>query len=267
MSEIHFSAVIDKTAQLADDVVIGPNCVVEKGVELGQGCILDANVVISKDVIIGSNNVFYAGCTIGKNPQILGLRMDGDYGKLKIGNGNTIREQVTIHPSMHPDKFTVLGNDNMIMIGVHIGHDCILEEKIVISNESQISGHCKIETGVWLSGNVQLHQFVTLGKWCYAAGFAGINHDVPPFVIVSDHYPPEVRSVNKRGLARAGLGQQQQQAISDAFKKIFRNGGPLLENAKQLIQQPGLDDNARAMAETIINSSKHRFGRYLETFR
>ena len=267
MSKVHPSAVIDKTAQLADDVVVGPNCVIEEGVRLGCGCILDANVVIAKDVIAGGNNIFYAGCVIGRNPQVLELGMDGEFGKLEIGNGNTIREQVTIHPSTHPDKFTTIGNDNMIMIGVHIGHDCIFEDKIVISNYSQISGHCKIETGVWLSGNVQLHQFVTLGKWCYAAGFAGVNHDVSPFVIVSGHYPPEVRMINKRGLTRAGLNEQQQQAIYDAFKKIFRNEGPLLENAKKLAQQPGLDDNVRAMTDMIINSSKHRFGRYRETFR
>ena len=73
--------------------------------------------------------------------------------------------------------------------------------------------------------------------------------------------------INKRGLTRAGMDEQQQKAICDAFKKMFRNEGPLLENAKQFIQQTGLDDNVRAMAETIINSSKHRFGRYLETFR
>jgi UDP-N-acetylglucosamine acyltransferase len=267
MSKVHPSAVIDKTAQLADNVVVGPNCVIEEGVRLGPGCILDANVVIAKDVIAGSNNIFYASCVIGRNPQILGLDMDGEFGKLKIGDGNIIREQVTIHPSMHSEKFTTIGNDNMIMIGVHIGHDCIVENKIVISNYSQISGHCKIETGVWLSGNVQLHQFVTLGKWCYATGFAGVNHDVPPFVIVSGHYPPEVRTINKRGLSRAGLDEQQQQAIFEAFKKIYRNGGPLLENAKELAQQPELDDNVRAMADTIINSSKHRFGRYRETFR
>ena len=267
MSKIHQSAIIDKTAQLAADVVVGPHCVIEKGVRLGTGCVLDANVIIAQDVIIGSSNIFYAGSVIGRNPQILGLRMDGDFGKLQIGNGNTIREQVTVHPSMDKESFTTIGNDNMLMIGVHIGHDCILEDKIVISNDSQISGHCKIETGAWLSGNVQLHQFVTLGKWCYAAGFAGINHDVPPFVIVSGHYPPEVRTINKRGLVRAARDDQQQQAVADAFKKIFRNGGPLLENAKQLVQQPDADDNVRAMAETIINSSKHRFGRYRETFR
>ncbi len=267
MSKIHSSAVIDKTAQLADDVVVGPNCVIEGGACLGPGCVLDANVVIAKNVIIGSNNIFYASCVIGRNPQILGLGMDGDFGKLEIGNGNIIREQVTIHPSVHPEKNTIIGNENMIMIGVHIGHDCIFEDKVVISNYSQISGHCKIETGVWLSGNVQLHQFVTLGKWSYAAGFAGINHDVPPFVIVSGHYPPQIRVINKRGLDRAGLDEQQQKAISDAFKKIFRNGGPLLENAKELSQQPGIDENVHAMADTIINSSKHRFGRYRESFR
>lgn len=185
MSKIHSSAIIDKTAELADDVVVGPYCLIEDGVRIGSGCILDANVVIGKDVIIGSNNIFYTTCVIGRNPQVLGLGMDGEFGKLEIGNGNIIREQVTIHPSIHSEKLTTIGDDNMLMIGVHIGHDCVLEDKIVISNYSQISGHCKIETGAWLSGNVQLHQFVTLGKWCYAAGFAGVNHDIPPFVIVS----------------------------------------------------------------------------------
>ena len=153
------------------------------------------------------------------------------------------------------------------MIGVHIGHDCILEDKIVMSNYVQVSGHCKIETGVWLSGVVLLHQFVTVGKWCYAAGLAGIKRDVPPFLIVSGHYPLRVRGVNKRGLARAGLSEQQQQKITEAYRKLYRQGGTLLENAKALEQEDGLDENVRAMLEAIIRSSEQRFGRYLEKFR
>ena len=74
---------------------------------------------------------------------------------------------------MHHDALTKIGNSNLIMVGVHIGHDCILEDKIVLSNFTQISGHCKIGMGVWLSGVVLLHQFVTVGRWCYAAGLDG----------------------------------------------------------------------------------------------
>jgi UDP-N-acetylglucosamine acyltransferase len=259
--------VVSKEAHLADGIVIGPNCVIDRDVSIGAGTVLDANVVISKGVEIGQNNHFFPNCAIGGRPQLLSLGADDEIGGLVIGDNNIIREQVTIHPSIYPGQFTKIGNDNLLMIGVHIGHDCILEDKIVMSNYVQVSGHCRIETGVWLSGVVLLHQFVTVGKWCYAAGLAGINRDIPPFLIVSGHYPPRIRGVNKRGLVRAGLSKQQQQKITEAYRKLYRQGGALQENAKALEQEDGLDENVRAMLESIIRSGEQRFGRYLEKFR
>ena len=267
MIHVHPSAVLDKEAHLADGVTIGPNCVIDSGVSIGLGTVIGANVVIGRNVRIGRNNRFFANCTIGGQPQVLGLNSDAEIGGLLIGDNNTIREQVTIHPSTYPGKFTKIGNDNLLMIGVHIGHDCVLEDKIVMSNYVQISGHCKIETGVWLSGMVLLHQFITIGRWCYAAGLAGINHDVPPFLIVSGHYPPRIRGVNKRGMARAGLSEKQQQKILETYKKLYRQGGTLLENAKALAQEDGLDENVKAMIDAITKSSEQRFGRHLEKFR
>lgn len=268
MKQIHPAAVIEDGSLLEDGVVIGPNCFVGAGTTIGQGSVLEANVVIEKNVRIGKCNHFFSNCVIGGQPQILNLSPDAKLGGLVIGDNNTIREQVTIHPSMHADGFTKIGNNNLLMIGVHVGHDCVIEDKTVLSNFTQISGHCKIETGVWLSGVVLLHQFVTIGKWCYAAGMAGINRDVPPFLIVSGHYPPVVRGVNKRGLARAGLDQKQQKAILDAYKRLYRDDKtPLLQKAKQMAEETGLDGNVRDMLDAIIKSSGHRFGRYLETFR
>ena len=267
MSEIHPSAVVHKDAELADEVTVGPNCVIGGGVSIGAGTELGANVVIDGDVRIGQNNHFFANCVIGGIPQVLGLDSDSEVGGIIIGDGNTIREQVTIHPSICPGKFTKVGNDNLLMVGVHIGHDCTLEDKTVLSNYVQLSGHCRIETGVWFSGIVALHQFVTIGRWSYAAGLAGINHDIPPFLIVSGHYPLRIRGVNERGMRRAGLNEQQQQKISEAYRKLYRSGGALLENAKALAADDGIDENVRAMVDMIIKSSEHRFGRYLETFR
>jgi UDP-N-acetylglucosamine acyltransferase len=267
MMKVHKSAVVDKKADLANDVVVGPNCVIDEGVTIDSGTVLDANVVIGKNVQIGKNNSLYANCAIGRNPQLLGMDEKSKIGGLVIGDNNIIREQVTIHPSIYPSRLTRIGNENLLMVGVHIGHDCQLEDKIVLSNYTQISGHCRLENGVWLSGVVAVHQFVTIGKWCYAAGFAGINHDVPPFVIVSGHYPPIVRAVNKRGMYRAGLNPQQQENIMTGFKRLYRTPGPLLSNAKALAAQDGLDENVRAMVDAIIKSSKHRFGRYLELSR
>jgi len=266
-AKIHPSAVIAKSARLGPDVVVGPHCVIGEDVVIGEGTVLDANVAIGRGVRLGKRNQLYSCCVIGRTPQLLGLDPEAKIGGLEIGDDNTIREHVTIHPSIYPDTSTVVGNQNLLMVGVHLGHDCVLEDKIVISNYSQISGHCKIETGVWLSGMVAVHQFVTFGKWCYAAGFSGVNHDVPPFVIISGHYPPEVRSVNKRGLNRAGFSQDQQNRITEAFKRIYRGEGPLLDRVRELAAEDGLDENVRAMIESIMKSSEHRFGRYLESMR
>lgn len=267
MTQIHPSAVIDKDAKLGDDVIVGPNCVLHSGVSVGSGTILEANVVIHKNVTLGRNNHLFPSCVIGCRPQVLRLGGDSEIGALVIGDCNVIREQVTIHPGMHPGSSTKIGNENLLMVGVHLGHDCIVEDKIVLSNYVQIGGHCKIEMGAWLSGLAASHQFVTIGKWCYIAGLAGLNRDVPPFLTVSGHYPPRVRAVNQRGMDRAGLSESQQQNIFEAFRKLYRQGGTLLENAKTLACRQDIDENVRAILDSITNSSKHQFGRHLETFR
>jgi len=268
MKQVHSTAVIEDGAIIQDGVVIGPHSFVGSGTSVGEGTVLEANVVIDKNVRIGKRNHLFPNCVVGGQPQILNLGPDAKIGGLVIGDDNTIREQVTIHPSMHHGAFTKIGNSNLIMVGVHIGHDCILEDKIVLSNLTQISGHCKIETGVWLSGVVLIHQFVTVGRWCYAAGLTGINKDVPPFLMVSGHYPLEVRGINKRGFKRAGLNEKQQKAIYDAYKRLYRDDKtPLLLKAKEMAKEKGLDENVRDMVDTILKSSEHRYGRYLEKFR
>lgn len=267
MSQIHPSAVVNPEADLADDVIVGPNCVIESKVSIGAGSELGPNVVIDKNVRIGKNNRFFANCVIGSRPQLLRLEPDTEIGGLLIGDGNIFHEQVTIHPSIYPNEQTEIGNENFLMVGVHIGHDCILEDKIVMSNYVQIGGHCKIETGAWLSGLAASHQFVTIGRWCYVAGLAGINRDIPPFLIISGHYPQKVRGVNERGMQRAGMNEQQKDNICQAYKKLYRQGSVLLENAKALAQEDGLDENVRAMIDVITKSGEHRFGRYREKCR
>jgi len=264
---IHPTAVVAQSAKVGSNVVIGPYTVIDEGAVIGDNTVLDTHVVIGKDTIIGKNNRIFAGTVIGRPPQILGLGDDTKTGGLMIGDNNIIREYVTIHPSMHPEENTIVGNNNLLMINVHLGHDCVLENNIVISNCTQIYGHCKVEMGAWLSGMVAVHQFVTIGKWCYAAGYTGINHDIPPFVIVSGHYPPEIRAINKRGLTRAGLTSEQQSGVMDAFKFIWRNSGPILEHVKELAEQDGLDESVKAIIESLTNSSKQRFGRHLELYR
>ena len=267
MAKIHPTAVVDKDAQLADDVVIGPLCVVGRGVSIGAGTVLEAQVVIADGVTIGQGNWLYPHCVIGCCPQVLGFDPSSPIGGLVIGDRNVIRENVTIHPSRYEDANTEIGSENLIMIGTHIGHDCILENRIVLSNSVQVGGHGKVEEGAWVSGVAGMHQFVTVGRWCFVAGLAGLTHDMPPFMMVSGHYPAGVRGVNKRGLTRAGLNEEQQEAIQEAYRRLYREPGPLLPKAQAMAQEDGLDENVRAIVDAILRSNEHRFGRYLETLR
>ncbi|MFC1764025.1 acyl-ACP--UDP-N-acetylglucosamine O-acyltransferase [Planctomycetota bacterium] len=266
-TKIHPSAVVDKEAVLADDVVIGPNCVVEARAHIGVGTVLEAGAVVCSDTVLGQQNHLHAHCIVGGKPQILGHGPHDPVGRLAVGDRNVFREHVTVHRSMHTDKSTVVGNQNLLMVGSHIGHDCILEDQIVISNACLLGGHCKVEAGVWISGMSGAHQFVTLGKWSYLAGMTAVTHDVPPFLIVSGNYPMRVRGVNTRGVRRAGLDAEVEKQINLAYRTLYRKGGALLENAQSLDAQENLDENVRAIVESVQCSSKHRFNRYLETFR
>ncbi|MBP7050744.1 MAG: acyl-ACP--UDP-N-acetylglucosamine O-acyltransferase [Phycisphaerae bacterium] len=267
MAIIHPTAVVEENARLADDVVVGPYCTIGGGVSIGAGTVLEARVIVTGNTTIGQRNHFYPNSMIGCNPQILGMGPGDEAGALVMGDRNVVRENVTIHVSKHAGTATRVGSDNLLMVGSHIGHDAIIEDKIVLSNLVQIGGHVKIETGAWFSGLAASHQFVTIGRWSYIAGLAGLTHDIPPYLMVSGHYPHRVRGVNKRGMNRAGLSEEQQERIFDAYRFLYRHGSTLLNNAKELAAQNGLDENVRAMVDAIFRSNEHRFGRYLESLR
>lgn len=267
MAILHPTAVVEENVQLADDAVIGPYCVVGRGVSIGAGTVLDARVVVTGNTTIGRQNHFFPNSMIGCHPQILGMDPGVKMGALVIGDRNVVRENVTIHVSKHEGAATRIGSDNLLMVGSHVGHDAVLEDKIVLSNLVQIGGHVKIETGAWFSGLAASHQFVTIGRWSYIAGLAGLTHDVVPFLIVSGHYPPRVRGVNKRGMHRAGLTEEQQERICEAYRLLYRQGTALLTNAQELAARDGLDENVRAMLDSIFQSTRHRFGRYRESRR
>jgi UDP-N-acetylglucosamine acyltransferase len=267
MATVHPTAILGKNVQLDESVVIGPYCVLGNDISIGAGTILYSHVVVADHVTIGQGNHLYPTCAIGCCPQVLGMTAATSLGRVIIGDRNMIRESVTIHPSRHEGGVTQIGSDILLMVGSHVGHDCVVGDKVVLSNYVQIAGHVTIETGAWFAGMAGSHQFVTIGRWSFIAGLGGITRDVPPFLIMSGHYPARVRGVNKRGLLRAGLSQQQQDDLYAAYKRLYRRGSTLLANARELAAQDGLDENIRHLVESICNSHQHRFGRYRESFR
>jgi UDP-N-acetylglucosamine acyltransferase len=268
VTQIAPTAVVDKTAQLGEDVSIGPGCVIGPNVALGDGSELRANVYIAHDTILGRNNLVYANCVLGEEPQIVGaLEIDT---KLIIGDNNTFRENVTINAgSSRGQGRTVVGNNNYFMIGSHLGHDCEVEDDCMIGNYVQMAGHIKLERNVWLNGFTAAQPFVTIGRFTYTAGMSTVHHDLPPFVRAGGVYPCEVRGLNVIGLQRAGFAELSIQELMKAFRYIFRRRGEksIAQAVEDLANENGLDENVRYLLDSLQRSHQHRSGRYRELSR
>jgi len=268
LTKIAPTAIVDKTAQLGRDVVIGPGCVIGAGVVIGDGCRFQANGIVEPGVVMGRNNRIHAHCVLGDLPQILGCEKAET--QLLIGDDNVFRENVTIHRgSPHGGGQTIIGNQNYFMVGSHLGHDCQVEDQVVVSNYTQISGHVKLERKVWLSAILGIHQFVTVGRFSYIAGLSGVTHDVPPFVRVAGSYPCEVRGLNLIGLQRAGFSPETIRALVDAYRRLYmdRKGKSLASVVAEMLAQKDLDENVAYLLNSLQRSTQHRFNRYRESLR
>lgn len=220
MPDIHPTAIVDSNAQLADDVVIGPYCIVDAGVRLGSGCILKGHVHLIGLLEAGSNNVFHSGCVIGDAPQ--DLKYKGDPTRLRIGSGNTFREHVTVHRSNKVEGETVLGDGNFLMANAHVGHDCVLGNQNILANGVLLAGHVEIADQTFISGNCLVHQFTRIGRLALMQGGAGISKDLPPFTIARG--VNHIAGLNTIGLRRAGMNAQTRLQLRQAYHALFRNG-------------------------------------------
>ena len=218
-NSIHPSAIIDPNAQLGDNISIGPYCVIGANVTIGDDCTLHSHVVIDGNTTIGSGNKFFPFSSVGTAPQ--DLKYNGEPTKLVIGDNNTIREQVTINPGTVGDKsLTQIGNNNLLMIGVHIAHDCVLGNHNVLANNATMAGHVKIGNHVVIGGLSAAHQFVRIGDHAMIGGMSGVENDVIPYGLVMGERA-RLAGLNLVGLDRRGFEKSDIQILMKAFKQIF----------------------------------------------
>ncbi len=265
-STIHPTAVIDSTAELDDDVFVGPGCVIGPRVRIGSGSELLNHVTIQSDTTIGSNNRFYPFSVVGADPQ--DKKFDGERTTLSIGDDNLIREHVTIHRGTgNGGGKTVIGSDNLLMVGSHVAHDCHLGDDIVIANQVMLAGHIVIDDGASIGGGAGVHHFATIGRCSFVAGLARVTRDVPPFMLVEGQ-PAEVRSANVIAMRRRGYADQDIEAIKEAYKRLFRdNGGAMLDRVETLLAECAGINAIVHLCESIKLSSEGRHGRGREAMR
>lgn len=235
-AKIHPLSQVAATAELGDNVVIGPFCVVGPNVVIGDGTELISHVTIVGDTIIGRDNRIYPGAVIGAEPQ--DLSYDGSPTRVEIGDGNVIREGVTINrATTKEDGVTRIGNHNYLMSCCHVAHDCKLGNHIVLANSALLGGHVHIQDHAIVSGNVGIHHFATVGRLAFVGGQSRIVRDVPPFMIV-DGNPSCVRCVNVLGLRRHGMTGEQIGALTEAHRLIYR-ARMQLDDAAELLKKHG----------------------------
>lgn len=215
------TAVVDPRARLGKNVRVGHFCVIGPDVTIGDGTIVESHVVITGIVSIGSDNQIFPGCVIGAPPQDLGY--SGASTRVTIGDGNIIRENCTINRATEKeDGVTRVGNDNFLMTGTHVAHDCHLGDRIVVANNAMFGGHVHIANDVTIAGGVGVNHFASIGQLSYVSAMSRVLHDVPPFMVV-DGQPSKPRAANTVGLRRHDFPEEDIEAVSKAFKLLYRN--------------------------------------------
>lgn len=248
MARIHPGAIVDPRAELDDTVEVGPYSIIGAGVRIGAGTRVGPHVVIEGATTIGRDNRIHPFASIGAAPQ--DKKYGGEPTALEIGDRNTLRECVTINRgTVQHRAVTRLGSDNWIMAYVHVAHDCIVGDQVVIANGTNLAGHVEIGDWVILGGATQVHQFCKIGAHAMTGTGTIVLHDIPPYVMASGN-TASAHGINTEGLRRRGFEAGRIETLRRAYKVLYKSGATLQQARETLhaMLEPsaGLDERERA---------------------
>ncbi len=248
MPSIHPTAVVDPHAELDSGVEIGPYSVIGPEVRIGAGSCIGPHVVIEGRTTIGRSNRIFQFASIGAMPQ--DKKYAGEPTALEIGDGNTIRECVTINRGTVQDRgVTRLGNDGWIMAYVHVAHDCAIGDHVIVANSTNLAGHVVIGDWVILGGATQVHQFCKIGAHAMTGVGTVLLHDLPPYVMASGN-TAAAHGINAEGLRRRGFDALRIDALRRAYRTLYRSGSTLQQAREALRSAIGeLQGPAHAQAQ------------------
>ena len=218
---IHPLAAVSPAASIGSNVHIGPFCVVEPHVTIGDGCSLESHVVLKNGTTLGRNNQICTGVVLGGFPQH--VDKPEQPGTLRIGDGNTFRENATAHRAMAAGHETKIGDNNFVMVNAHVAHDCCLGNHVILTNNVMLAGHVTVEDRAYIGGAAAVHQFCRVGRLAMVGGQAHLVKDTPPFVTI-DGQSSMVVGLNQVGLRRAGHDLAAIRQLKAAYRLIYRSG-------------------------------------------
>ena len=228
---IHKTAIIDSKAKISSNIKVGPYTIIGPHVEIDDDVVIQSHVNITGHTIIGKNNRIYPMASIGSDPQ--DLKYKGEKTTLMIGANNTIREHVTINTgTIQGGGITKVGSNNLIMIGAHIAHDCIIGDNIVMANNSAVAGHAQIEDFVIIGAKCGIQQFTRIGKMAMIGGMTAVSRDVIPYGLSTGNRN-FLNGINVIGLRRDKVQNKEIIVLTEAYKEIFKSKN-LSENLSKL---------------------------------
>jgi UDP-N-acetylglucosamine acyltransferase len=253
-AQIHSTALISPLAELAADVRVGPYSVIDSEVTIEQGTVIGSHVVVHGPTHVGKDNRIYDFSAIGGDPQ--DKKYAGEHTRLEIGDGNTIREYCTLNRGTLQDGgVTRIGNDNWLMAGVHVAHDCQLGDHIIMANNATLAGHVRMHDYVICSGFAGLHQYCQIGAHSFLGAGVKINRDVPPYIMVVGD-PGSPRGINSEGLKRRGFSAEQIRNLKEAYRILYRSGLRLTEAHEQLKELSQAQPELRILVEFLDRSER-----------
>ena len=251
---IHKTAIVDKKAEISGNFIIGPYSILGPNVKIGEGAEIQSHVNITGNTIIGNNTKIFPFASVGTNPQ--DLKYKGEETKLEIGSNNIIREHVTINTGTDGGGgITKIGNNNLIMIGAHIAHDCMVGNNVVIANSVAIAGHAQISDEVIIGGNCGVQQFTRIGRMAMIGGMSGVSRDVIPYGL-SFGNRNYLEGINLVGLRRKKVSNKEILGLTEAYKEIFKTNS-LHENLAKLNKTLKNNSYVREIVD-FINHDKKR---------
>ncbi len=253
MGEIHPTAVVDPAARLGTDVVVGPYCVVGPGVTLGDRVELRSHVVVDGLTEIGDGTRVFPFAAIGLPPQ--DLKYKGEESRLVVGKNNVIREQVTMHCGTEGGGMvTRVGDGGLFMIGVHIAHDCVIGDHVIMANNATLAGHVQVGDYAVIGGLAAAHQFVRIGSHAMIGGLSGVEQDVIPYGSVMGERA-HLSGLNIVGMKRRGIGRETIHSLRAAYKDLFGGEGVLDDRVEAIDKAYGNNSVVREVIDFIRGDS------------
>ena len=249
---IHHTAIIDPEARIGVCVEIGPYAVIGAGVEVGDRSTIESHAVIKCNVRLGADNVIGHGAILGTAPQDLSF-LEENVTRVEIGNGNVIREHCTIHRGSADGSATKIGDNNFLMVGAHVGHNCEIGNNVIVANNCLLGGHVRVGDGAFLGGGCVFHQNMIIGRLAITQGASAFSKDIPPFVIAAERN--YVFGLNVIGLRRSGFSAKDRDEIKAAFKLIYASGWNIGDAIKRSADMR-LGNPAREFLDFVANAKK-----------